>query len=249
MAERKREPVTHRALVTGASRGIGASIAKVLAQEGCRVILNYRSNHERAREVEREIREAGGTVELACFDVGDPAAVTAAYRQLKVEEDPIDVLVNNAGQAKDGPFAGMKPGDWEPVIRTCLFGFYNVTQPLTLPMVRGRWGRIITIVSRSGTSGQRGQVNYSAAKAALIGATKALAKELATRGITVNAVCPGLIDTDMLKGLDHEKLTRQIPLGRLGTAAEVAEAIRFLLGRGADYITGQVLAVDGGLGM
>jgi 3-oxoacyl-[acyl-carrier protein] reductase len=233
--------------VTGGSRGLGAAIAEALAQAGCRILLNYRANHPAAEAVAARIRASGGAVDLLPFDVADAQASAQALRGLDLYRDPVDIVVNNAGIVRDGPFAGMKQPDWDAVIRTNLDSFYNVTQPLVLPMARKRWGRIISIVSRSGLNGHRGQVNYSAAKAGLVGATKALARELATRNITVNAVCPGLFATDMLAGIDVEALRQRIALGRLGQAAELAEAVRFLASDEASYITGHVLVVDGGL--
>ena len=235
-----------RALVTGASRGIGAATAKLLAADGHRVVLNYLGNHTAAEQIVGEIRTAGGEVEPLAFDVGDPDQVADAYERLNVKADPFAIVVNNAGVAIDVPFAGMKREQWNTVLRTSLEGFFNVTQPLTLPLARLRFGRVINIVSFSGVAGNRGQVNYSAAKAALIGATKSLAKELANRGVTVNAVAPGLIDTDMIAGVDLDGYISKIPLGRLGRPDEVAQAIRFLVSDAAGYITGHVLQVGGG---
>jgi 3-oxoacyl-[acyl-carrier protein] reductase len=235
-----------RALVTGASRGIGAAVARALARDGHRVVMNYLGNHGAAERVASEIRSAGGHVELCPFDVGDADAVSDAFTRLDIARDPFTLVVNNAGIALDGPFAGMKREQWARVLRTNLDGFYNVTQPLVMPMMRQRFGRIVNLVSFSGVAGNRGQVNYGAAKAGLIGATKSLAKELASRGITVNAVCPGLIDTEMVTELDHDAYLTQVPLGRVGRPEEVAEAIRYLLSDEAAYVTGVVLEVGGG---
>jgi 3-oxoacyl-[acyl-carrier protein] reductase len=236
----------YRALVTGASRGIGADIAIALGAGGHRVLVNYRERESAARSVVERIRSAGGEAEAMRFDVSDAADVTRAYTSLDLRGDPIQILVNNAAVLHDGAFAGMSPADWQAVVDTSLGGFYKVTQPLVLPMLRRRWGRIINIVSHSGLSGNRGQVNYSAAKAGLVGATKALAKELASRGITVNAVCPGLIDTDMLAGVDTQALLARVAMGRMGTPAEVAAAVSFLCSDEAGYVNGHVLRVDGG---
>jgi 3-oxoacyl-[acyl-carrier protein] reductase len=235
-----------RALVTGASRGIGAATVKALAADGHRVVLNYLGNHAAAERVVEEIRAHGGSVEAIAFDVGDADQVTEAYAKLDVKRDPFAIIVNNAGVAWDGPFAGMKRDQWNQVLRTSLEGFFNVTQPLALSLARQRFGRVVNVVSFSGVSGNRGQVNYAAAKAGLIGATKSLAKELGTRGVTVNALCPGLIDTDMIAGVDQEAYLKQIRLGRLGRPEEVAEAIRFLVSDEAAYITGHVMHVGGG---
>jgi 3-oxoacyl-[acyl-carrier protein] reductase len=236
-----------RALVTGASRGIGAAIAKALARAGHEVVLNYRSQHEQAERVRAEIAAAGGRAALACFDVCDREAVASAIARLLEQDEPIEVLVNNAGIAKDNAFPAIPFADWEAVTRTTLDGFYHVTQPLVMPMVRRRRGRIINISSISGVRGNRGQTNYAAAKAGLIGATKALAIELAKRNITVNAVAPGLIDTDMLAGAPVEHALKLIPMARLGRAEEVAELVAFLASEKAAYITGQVIGIDGGL--
>jgi 3-oxoacyl-[acyl-carrier protein] reductase len=236
-----------RALVTGASRGIGAAIAKALARAGHEVVLNYRTQHEQAERVRAEIEAAGGRALLACFDVRDREATSTAIAHLLAQDEPIDVLVNNAGIARDNAFPAMPFADWEAVTRTTLDGFYHVTQPLVMPMVRRRRGRIINISSISGVRGNRGQTNYAAAKAGLIGATKSLALELAKRHITVNAVAPGLIDTEMLAEAPVEQALKLIPMARLGKAEEVAELVAFLASEKAGYITGQVIGIDGGL--
>ncbi len=235
-----------RALITGASRGIGAAVAARLARDGHRVIVGYRERAETAVEVVRRIREDHGSADAIQFDVSDPAAVAGAFETLGAKEDPIDIVVNNAAVTRDGLFAAMRRDDWRLVLDTTLDGFFNVTQPLVLAMVRRRWGRVINVVSHSGVSGNRGQVNYSAAKGGLIAATKALAKELAGRGITVNAVCPGLIDTEMLASVDRAAMLARVPLGRIGRPEEVAGAVGFLASEQASYITGHVLRVDGG---
>ncbi len=240
------------ALITGASRGIGAAIAVRLAAAGWPVILNYRSNDAAAREVQETIEAAGGAAELCAFDVADPEAADAAIASLLEAGREIDVIVNNAGVVADGPFPAMALDDWRRITRTTLDGFYNVTRPLVMPMVRRKWGRIVNISSVSGVMGNRGQVNYSAAKAGLIGATRSLSKELARRKITVNAVAPGLIDTEIITGMTDiamQAALAQIPLGRLGKAEEVAGLVTYLASDRADYITGQVFVIDGGLGI
>ncbi len=234
-----------RALVTGGSRGIGAAIAKRLAADGYAVILNYRSNREAAEAVGAEIREAGGECVLSAFDVADAEATSAALATLLEDERPISVLVNNAGVIRDASFPTMKPDEWDQVMRTTLDGFYNVTRPLVMPMVRKRWGRIISMSSVSALSGNRGQVNYAAAKAGIIGATKSLAQELAKRNVTVNAVAPGLIDTEMISGVP-DFVVNQIPMRRIGRPEEVAALVSFLAGAESSYITGQVIGVNGG---
>ncbi len=236
-----------RALITGASRGIGAAIARALAAAGHPVIVNYQSNHAAAEQVASEIVQAGGQAELCGFDVRDATATRSALDRLLQDERPIGVCVNNAGIAHDAPFPGMSLADWESVTRTTLDGFFNVTQPLIMPMVRRKRGRIVNIASVSGVIGNRGQTNYSAAKAGLIGATRSLAQELAKRRVTVNAVAPGLIDTDMLKDAPVEEMLKVIPMKRLGRAAEVASLVRFLVSDEAEYITGQVIGINGGL--
>jgi len=240
--------MTRVALVTGASRGIGAAIARELAAAGCRILLNYRSDERGAAEVKDSIVAAGGEATLLRFDVGDAAETAAALAPWSGDGDAvIDVVVNNAGVVKDAPFPTLAQGDWERVTRTSLDGFFNVTRPLVMPLVRRRWGRIITISSLAGLVGNRGQVAYSAAKAGLIGATRSLAKEVAKRNVTVNAVAPGLIDTDMIKQIPVDDLSKLIPMRRLGLPSEVAKLVRFLASDDAAYITGQVITIDGGL--
>lgn len=237
-----------RALVTGASRGIGAATAKALAGMGHHVILNFRANAVAAQEVKESIEADGGTAELAQFDVSNAeTAGTAITELLGKDRTPISVLVNNAGITRDALLPVLKLEDWHRVTRTTLDGFYNVTKPLVMPMVRRRFGRIINITSVSGLTGQPGQTNYAAAKAGLIGATKSLAREVAKKGVTVNAVAPGLIDTDMIKGAPVEEMVQQIPMRRLGTPEEVANVIVFLAGELSSYITGQVIGVNGGV--
>jgi 3-oxoacyl-[acyl-carrier protein] reductase len=236
------------ALVTGGSRGIGAAIAQALARAGHPIYLNYRANAEAAGVVLRAIREAGGAAEPCPFDVADAVAATAAVERLVADESrPIGVVVNNAGVADDAAFPALERDAWERVTRTTLDGFYNVTRPLVMPMVRRRWGRIINVSSVSGVTGNRGQVNYSAAKAGLIGATRALAQELAHRGVTVNAIAPGLIETDMISGAPIETILKLIPMRRLGKPDEVAALAAFLAGDEAGYVTGQVIGINGGL--
>ncbi len=235
-----------RALVTGASRGIGAAIAEDLAARGHAVVINYRSNTEAAEAVRRRIEEQGGQAELAQFDVADADAANQAIEKL-LGQGPVNVLVNNAGLARDAPFPTMKAEEWHTVISTTLDGFYNVTRPLTMPMARERWGRIVNLSSVSAIVGNRGQVNYSAAKAGIIGATKSLSQELAKRNITVNVVAPGLIETDMTADVPRDHVMKMIPMRRFGTAEEVAKLVGFLVSDDAAYITGQVIGINGGM--
>jgi 3-oxoacyl-[acyl-carrier protein] reductase len=217
-----------------------------LARDGYQILLNYRSNVGAAQATRDAIETAGGKVRLLPFDVRDKIAVDAAFAALQADDVHISVVVNNAGIAADGPFPAQSWEDWEGVTRTTLDGFYHVTRPLVMPMVRKRWGRIINISSVSGVIGNRGQVNYSAAKAGLIGATRSLAQELARRKITVNAVAPGLIQTEMIADVPAE-VVRHIPMRRIGQPEEVAELVAFLASDRAAYITGQVIGINGGL--
>ena len=236
-------------LVTGASRGIGRAIAQRLAADGFAVVVHCRSRLAEAEETAAHISANGGTARVLQFDVGDRGHVREVLEADIAAHGAYYGIVLNAGLTRDGAFPALSDDDWDAVLRTNLDGFYNVLHPLILPMIRlRRGGRIIAVSSVSGLIGNRGQVNYSAAKAGLIGAVKALAVELGKRGITVNAVAPGLIDTDMIEAhVPVAEITKMIPLARAGTAAEVAHAVRFLMSAEAGYITRQVLAVNGGL--
>ena len=238
-----------RALVTGASRGIGAAIALRLAKDGHPIILNYRSSDEAAAQMKAGIEALGVECTLAKFDISDTEASAQAIEALLNDgKGPIGILVNNAGIARDMLLPMMKKEDWDAVLRTSLDGFFNVTKPLVMPMCRLRKGRIINLASYSGVAGNAGQVNYSAAKAGIIGATKALALEVARRGVTVNAIAPGLIETEMIKGAPVDKILEHVPMHRLGKTEEVAALAAFLASDDAGYITGQVIGINGGLG-
>ena len=236
------------ALVTGASRGLGAAIAVRLAREGYDVWANYRSNREAAERVGEEIERAGRRCELLPFDVCDEEQVDAVLGP-RLDEACPDVLVNNAGFNRDALMMWMSREEWESVVDVTLLGFYLVTKRVVLGMLKRRSGRIVNVASTAGQSGLPGQVNYSAAKAGLIGATKALAAEVAKRGVIVNAVAPGFIETEMTEGLAREEIVPRIPLGRLGRPEEVAQVVAFLCSDAAGYITGQVIGVNGGLYM
>ncbi len=241
--------MTDRVLITGASRGIGRAIAVELARAGYTVALNYRQRQDEAEKTQAMIRDAGGKASLLAFDVADRGACAEALESDLAENGAFFGVVCNAGVHEDGPFPGLKGEAWDRVLRTNLDGFYNVLHPLVMPMVRAKkGGRIVTIASASGVLGKRGQVNYSASKAGLIGATRSLSLELAKRRITVNSVAPGLIETEMTEGLPVEEISRLIPMQRMGTPEEVAAVVGFLFLPGASYITGQVISVNGGLG-
>lgn len=237
------------ALVTGASRGIGRAVSVQLARQGYHILINYSSNTAAAEETLRQVQEAGSDATLMPFDVAQTEQVQTAIQawQDAHEDDYISVLVNNAGIRRDNLLALMPPADWARVLSTTLDGFYNVTHPLLPPMQFHKFGRIINIASVSGLRGLPGQTNYSAAKGGLIAATKALAQEVAKKNITVNAIAPGFIKTDMTEGLDEAALKRTIPAGRFGTPEEVAHAVCFLASPDAGYITGNVLSINGGL--
>lgn len=238
------------ALVTGASRGIGKAIALKLATDlKYNILLNYYSNEEAARETQKLIEAEGVDCEIMQFDVKDAEQVRTKL-EIWAEMNPesiIEVLVNNAGITNDGLFLWMKAEEWHNVINTSLTGFFNVTQPLLKNMLTNRYGRIINIVSLSGLKGKAGQVNYSAAKGAVVAATKALAQEIGKRNVTVNAVAPGFIASDMTAGVDENELRKLVPLNRFGEAEEVAELVTFLASKRSSYITGEVININGGL--
>jgi 3-oxoacyl-[acyl-carrier protein] reductase len=239
--------ITTRALVTGGSGGIGASICRVLSAQGHFVYVHAHRGVAAAESIAAGIVSAGGRARALQFDLTDAAAARAAINQI-LEEGPIQVLVNNAGVHDDAVFPGMSPQQWHRVIDLSVNGFYNVTQPLMLPMIRTRWGRIISITSVAALLGNRGQVNYAAAKGALHSATKALSLEVASRGITVNAVAPGIIATGMGKAaFDDAAIENIVPMKRAGSPDEVASLVAYLASREAGYITGQIISINGGM--
>jgi 3-oxoacyl-[acyl-carrier protein] reductase len=235
------------ALVTGASRGIGRAIAIELAKTGRHVAVNYKSNEAAARQTLALIAEGGGSGELCPFDVADEAAAEAALGSLLSRHERIEVLVNNAGIVADGLFVMMSSTDWHRVTDTSLSGFFNVTKPVIQKMIPQKRGSVVTISSVSGLVANRGQTNYAAAKAGLMGVTRALSAEVARLGIRVNAVAPGIIDTDMTKDLPLDLLKKLVPMNRTGKPEEVARVVRFLCSDDASYITGQVISVNGGM--
>jgi len=237
------------ALVTGASRGIGKAIALKLASMNFHVILNYRASENKAKEVLNEIEQLGGKGELLQFDIANNTEVSSALESWKENhpETPIQILVNNAGITNDNLMVFMDRENWTKVIDTNLNGFFNVTSPLLKDMVVSKYGRIINIVSISGLKGTAGQTNYSASKGGIIAATKALAQEVAKKKITVNAVAPGFIVSDMTEGLPEKELKKMVPVNRFGKPEEVAELVGFLASDKASYITGEVININGGL--
>ncbi len=238
------------ALVTGGSRGIGRAICMSLAVMGYHVIINYRSNRQEASRTLEMLHSAGGTGELLCFDVADAEDSGKAIREWQEahkDNGYISVLVNNAGIRKDNLLVWMEAEEWSSVIDTNLNSFFNVTRLLLQDMIVNKHGRIINVVSLSGEDGMPGQTNYSAAKAGVIGATKALAKEVGRKKVTVNAVAPGFIRTDMTRDLDEKQHRTLIPVGRFGEPEEVAAAVAFLASDKASYITGEVISVNGGI--
>lgn len=236
-----------RALVTGGSGGIGAAICRRLAADGYFVYVHANRNVAKAEALVAAIRADGGQAEAIAFDVTDADASRTVLEAL-VADTPIQVLVNNAGIHDDAVFPGMSAAQWHGVLDVSLNGFFNVTQPLTMAMIRSRWGRIINITSIAGLTGNRGQVNYSAAKGALHAATKALSLELASRGVTVNAVAPGIIQTDMIDGVfDAKAIESMVPMKRAGRPEEVASVVSFLASEQASYLSGQIISVNGGM--
>jgi len=238
------------ALITGGSRGIGRSICVKLAEDSeYHILINYHSNKEAAEETLKQVVDKGGSGEIIQFDVADPDEVKNKLDSwIRDNEDSlIEVIVNNAGITKDGLFMWMPADDWQKVINTSLNGFFNVTNHLIQKMLSNRYGRIINMVSVSGVKGTPGQTNYSAAKGAVIAATKALAQEVAKRKITVNAVAPGFIKTDMTSNLDEKELKKIIPTNRFGEVEEVADLVSFLASKKSSYITGEVININGGI--
>lgn len=241
-------PSGKRALVTGGSGDLGGAICKRLAADGLHVVVHANGNLARAEAVVAEIREAGGSAEAVAFDVADGDATRTAIEAL-LQDGPIQVIVNNAGIHDDAPMAGMSEAQWKRVIDVSLHGFFHVTQPLLLPMARTRWGRIISVSSVAAVLGNRGQTNYAAAKAALHGASKSLAREMAARNITVNVVAPGVIEGSMTGDVFPPEVVKQlVPAGRMGKPDEVAALVAFLCGEQAGYINGQVIGINGGMG-
>jgi 3-oxoacyl-[acyl-carrier protein] reductase len=240
--------VKRRALVTGGSGDIGSAICRALATSGMQVIVHANSGRDRADAVVAAIVAAGGVAQASAFDLTDAAQTRSAIEALLVD-GPIGVLIHNAGIHDDAPLAGMSDVQWHRVIDVSLHGFFHATQPLLLPMARLRFGRIVSLSSVAATLGNRGQVNYSAAKSALHGATRSLAREMASRGITVNVVAPGLIAGRMSEGsFAPEQIKQMVPAGRAGTPEEVAALVRFLVSDEAAYINGQIIGVNGGMG-
>lgn len=241
------------ALVTGGSRGIGAEICRELARSGCNVIVNYSSNKTKAEEVAQELRDKYSVAaEVSGFDVGNEEQVETSLKDVTAKLGGIDILVNNAGITADGLFVRTKLEDWERVIRTNLTGTFICSRAVMKHMMKSRWGRVINMSSVVGEMGNPGQASYCASKSALFGFTKSLAKEVGSRGITVNCIAPGFIKTDMTAELNEEQTSNMlstIPLGSLGEASDIAMMVAFLAGQGGNYITGQVIGINGGMNM
>jgi len=236
-----------RALVTGGSGSIGAAICRDLAAAGHHVYVHAHRHREAATEVADAIARAGGAAEVVAFDVTDGEAVRVALAPV-LAAGPIQILVNNAGYADDAPLAGMTSAQWRGVIDVALHGFFNVTQPLLMPMIRTRWGRIINIASVAALAGNRGQANYAAAKAGVIAAGKSLAQEVARKGITVNTVAPGIVDTPMAhRAFDAARVRELVPMQRMGTPEEIAAVVVFLASEAASYVSGEVITVAGAM--
>jgi len=238
------------ALVTGGSRGLGRAISVRLAKDhGCHILVNYSSNAAAADETVKMVEEIGATAETIGFNVDDREAVNTALDAWEAAnpDNHIEIIVNNAGITKDGLFMVMSDQNWDDVLNVSLGGFFNVTKKLVGKMIRKRHGRVVNVVSVSGQMGNPGQANYSAAKAGVIGATKSLAKEIAKRNVTVNAVAPGFVETDMTKDFDQKEMSRMIPMQRFGKPEEVAATVSFLVSDDAAYITGNVININGGL--
>ncbi|MBT9474945.1 3-oxoacyl-ACP reductase FabG [Polaromonas sp.] len=235
------------ALVTGGSGGIGSAVCRRLAADGCHVFIHAHRGADAAHALADEITAQGGSAQVLMFDVTDRTATADALKPL-LEQNPIQILVNNAGIHDDAVFPGMRAEQWHRVIDVSLHGFFNVTQPLMMPMIRTRWGRIINVTSVAAVAGNRGQVNYSAAKGALHSATKSLSLEVASRGITVNAVAPGIIATPMSQDtFDAPTIAQLVPMKRAGRPEEVADLVSFLASERAAYISGQIISINGGM--
>jgi len=240
------------AIVTGGGRGIGRAIAVRIAREGANVAISYRSNDSAAEETAKAVREAGTKCEVFKGDVASPGDVEALFKGVSDAFGRVDILVNNAGITRDNLMMRMKEDEFDDVLQTNLKGTYLCTRAALRPMVRARWGRIVSVSSVVGLVGNAGQANYAASKAGIIGFTKSVAREVAQRGITVNAVAPGYVETELTGTLPEDvkdRIKAQVPMGRFGEAEEVAEVVAFLAGEGAGYVTGQTIAVDGGMTM
>ncbi len=236
-----------KALVTGGSSGIGRAIARRLALDGCDVWVHYRSRAENAEAVVEDVHQLGGRAAAIGFDISDWEQTQQELGSLLEAEQRIDILVHNAGITDDAPLLGMDIAQWTRVVNTDLNGFFHVTRSLLMPMIRNRWGRIVSVSSIAAIHGNRGQTNYAAAKAGLIGATRSLAKEVASRGVCVNAIAPGFIDTPMIESIPEQLIRDVVPMQRAGRADEVAQVAAFLCSDAASYLTGDVLNVSGGI--